>query len=109
MSELEIIGAPRSNFVWVTRIAMEEKGVPIASSRPCGARGSGARVAGQNRRSSVPARYAGPATQARASWPPAARMEQWVSIIMTHVDPVLMRRYAGAYYFSGTMRASDAA
>src|SRR5215475_14425009 len=28
MSDLQIIGAPASNFVWVTRIACAEKGVP---------------------------------------------------------------------------------
>ena len=34
MSDLQIIGAPASNFVWVTRIACAEKGVriPVASS-----------------------------------------------------------------------------
>ena len=28
MSELEIIGGPASNFVWVCRITCAEKGVP---------------------------------------------------------------------------------
>ena len=28
MSDLQIIGAPASNFVWMTRIACVEKGVP---------------------------------------------------------------------------------
>jgi len=28
MPELQIIGAPQSNYVWVTRIACYEKGVP---------------------------------------------------------------------------------
>src|SRR5690349_9225724 len=28
MSDLQIIGAPASNFVWVTRLACAEKGVP---------------------------------------------------------------------------------
>jgi glutathione S-transferase len=28
MSELQIIGAPQSNYVWVVRIACHEKGVP---------------------------------------------------------------------------------
>jgi len=28
MPELQIIGAPQSNYVWVTRIACHEKGVP---------------------------------------------------------------------------------
>ena len=28
MSDLQIIGAPASNFVWATRIACAEKGVP---------------------------------------------------------------------------------
>lgn len=30
MTELQIIGAPQSNFVWVTRITCTEKGVPHA-------------------------------------------------------------------------------
>ena len=30
MPELKIIGAPQSNYVWVTRIACAEKDVPYA-------------------------------------------------------------------------------
>ena len=32
----------------------------------------------------------------------AAQVEQWVSIVNTHVDPVWLRQYAGAYLFPGT-------
>ena len=32
----------------------------------------------------------------------AAQVEQWVSIVNTHVDPIWLRQYAGAYMFPGT-------
>ncbi|MFL6620494.1 MAG: glutathione S-transferase family protein, partial [Povalibacter sp.] len=32
----------------------------------------------------------------------AARVEQWISIVMTHIDPLLIRRYAALYYFPKT-------
>ena len=33
MPELQIIGAPQSNYVWVARIACTEKGVPYDARR----------------------------------------------------------------------------
>ena len=31
-----------------------------------------------------------------------ARTEQWISLVNTHVDPLAIRQYFGAYLFPGT-------
>jgi glutathione S-transferase len=118
MAELQIIGAPQSNYVWVTRIACHEKGVPytlvpvmphtpeVDSVHPLG---------------KIPAMRHGDVTLAESraicfyidhafNGPPlvsrdaaeGARTEQWVSIVNTHFDVLVARPYVGAYFFPGT-------
>ena len=122
MPELQIIGAPQSNYVWVARIACEEKGVPHRSCRLC-------RIRPRLMRFTRPARSRRCATA--TSFSPSrgrfaftlimpskglrlvprdpvagAQTEQWVSIVNTHVDPLLVRQYLGAYIFPRTWDGS---
>jgi len=118
MSTVQIFGAPQSNFVWVTRIVAAEKGlqyelIPVFPHTP--------HVDAYHPLSKIPALRHGEVTlgESRAiclyldrmfagpSLVPAdpalaAKTEQWISIICTHVDLTLMRQYAGAYFFPGT-------
>lgn len=115
MSTLQILGAPQSNFVWVTRIVATEKGAPyelvsamphtplVDAFHPLGkipAMRHGKVGLGESRAIClyIDRVFAGPSLV-----PPdpadAARVEQWVSIICTHVDLLLVRQYAGAYFF----------
>ena len=118
MPELQIIGGPASNFVWVCRIACAEKGVPyslvpvmphtpdVDAIHPFG---------------KIPVMRHGAVTlcESRAiclyidrafDGPPllpadpaaAARVEQWISIVCTTIDPVWLRRYVAAHIFPGT-------
>jgi glutathione S-transferase len=118
MSELQIIGVPQSNYVWVTRIACHEKGVPytllpvfphtpeVDAIHPLG---------------KIPALRHGDITlsESRAicfyidhafDGPPlaprfpveGAQTEQWISIVNTHFDALVARPYVGAYFFPGT-------
>ena len=118
MPELQIIGAPQSNYVWVTRIACHEKGVPytllpvmphtpeIDAIHPLG---------------KIPALRHGDVTLAESraicfyidhafDGPPlvprfpveGAQTEQWISIVNTHFDALVARPYVGAYFFPGT-------
>jgi glutathione S-transferase len=118
MPELQIVGAPQSNYVWVSRIACHEKGVPytlvpvmphtpeIDEIHPLG---------------KIPALRHGDLTLAESraicfyidhafDGPPlaprdpveAARTEQWISIVNTHFDVLVARPYVGAYFFPGT-------
>jgi len=122
MSTLQIIGAPQSNFVWVTRIVATEKGIPyelvsvmphtpeVNAAHPLGkvpAMRHGDLVLGESRAIScyIDRAFAGPSlipTDTAA----AARTEQWVSIVCTHVDPLLVRQYVGAYFFPNTADGS---
>jgi glutathione S-transferase len=122
MNKLEILGAPGSNFVWVTRIACVEKGVPytLVPTMPRTPEVSAIHPFGK-----IPAMRHGDVTlcESRAichyidfafEGPPlvprnpieAARVEQWVSMINTHVDQWLVRRYVGAYFFPATLDGS---
>jgi glutathione S-transferase len=122
MSELQIIGAPQSNFVWVTRIACEEKGVAytlltvmphtpeVDAIHPFGkipAMRHGDVTLCESRAICryIDAVFAGPAL---VPTDPAegARTEQWISIINTHIDPVVVRRYLGGYVFPRTADGS---
>jgi glutathione S-transferase len=118
MSELQIIGAPASNFVWVTRIACAEKGVPhtlvpelphtaeVRAIHPFGkipvAR-HGAVTLCESRAicTYIDRAFAGPAL-IPAEPAAAALVEQWLSLINTHIDPLLVRRYLRAYIFPDT-------
>jgi glutathione S-transferase len=118
MPELQIIGAPQSNYVWVTRIACTEKDVPYAlvPARPHSPEVDAIHPFGK-----IPAMRHGDVTlfESRAicfyvdhafAGPPlaprdpiaGAQTEQWVSVVNTHIDPLLVRQYLGAYLFPGT-------
>jgi glutathione S-transferase len=113
----EIIGIPQSNFVRTVRIACEEKGVnyTLTPARPHAPEVNAIHPLGK-----VPAfrhdavelceskaiatyidtAFPGPALMPRDP-AGAARCEQWISLVNTAIDPVLMRQYLGAYFFSG--------
>ena len=118
MAQVEIIGAPLSNYVWTTRIACAEKGVPhvlkparphtpdVDAIHPLGKipvmrHGdvtlfeSRAICAYLDRAFEGPALVPGDAAQ-------AAGVEQWVSFVAHSVDPAIVRAYALAYIFPGT-------
>jgi glutathione S-transferase len=117
MPTLQIIGAPQSNYVWVCRIACCEKGVPyelvpvfphtpeVDAIHPFG---------------KIPAMRHGDVTlcESRAiayyidhafSGPPlvpedpvkGAQAEQWISLVNTAIDPLLVRQYLIGYVFPG--------
>jgi glutathione S-transferase len=118
MTDLEIIGAPQSPYVWVTRIACAEKGVAstlnpamphsaeVSAIHPFGkipVMRHGAVTLCESKAicSYIDRTFTGPSL-VPADPVDAARSEQWVSILMTHVDPVFIRVYVGGYYFPGT-------
>ena len=119
MPDLQIIGGPASNYVWMVRIACAEKRVPytlipvmphtpdVDAIHPLG---------------KIPVMRYGDVTLAESraicayldrtfDGPPlvppdpikAAQVEQWISIVNTSIDPVWIRQYVGAgYLFPGT-------
>ena len=118
MPELQIIGAPQSNYVWATRIACHEKGVPyhlvpaiphspeVDAIHPFGkipVMRHGDVTLSESRAISfyIDHAFAGPPLAPRD---PAegARVEHWISLVNTHIDPLLVRRYLVAYFFPGT-------
>jgi glutathione S-transferase len=118
MSELQIIGAPASNYVWLVRIACAEKGVPytLVPTFPHTPEINAIHPFGKipvMRHSTVTLcesraiclyidrAFPGPAL-VPAEPAAAARVEQWISIVNTHLDPVLVRRYLRAYLFPET-------
>jgi glutathione S-transferase len=122
MRELQIIGAPASNFVWSVRIACTEKGVPysLVPTFPHTPEVSAIHPFGK-----IPVLRDGDFTLAESraicgyvdrafDGPPlvpadlraAAKVEQWLSIVNTHVDLLLVRRYLGAYFFPSTSDGS---
>ncbi|HZS82632.1 MAG TPA: glutathione S-transferase family protein [Stellaceae bacterium] len=118
MPELQIIGLPQSNYVWVTRIACAEKGVsctlvPVMPHTP--------EVDAVHPFGKIPALRHGEVTlcESRAiafyidhafDGPPltprdpveGARAEQWISLVNTHIDPIAVRQYIGAHFFPRT-------
>jgi glutathione S-transferase len=122
MPEIELIGAPQSNYVWVCRIACEEKGVPytltpamphtppVQAANPTGkipAMRHGDLALGESKAicSYVDRAFPGPAL-IPADPAAAAEVEQWVSIVNTSVDPVCVRQYLRGYFFPGTADGS---
>jgi glutathione S-transferase len=118
MPELQIIGAPQSNYVWVTRIACGEKGVPytLVSGMPHTPEVDAIHPFGK-----IPAMRHGDLTlcESRAicfyidhafAGPPlaprdpgaGAQTEQWISLVNTTIDPLLVRQYLAAYFFPRT-------
>lgn len=114
MPDLEIIGGPASNFVWTCRLACAEKHVSyrLISVLPHTPEVDVIHPLGK-----IPAMRYGDITLAESraicgfidrmfDGPPlipadpiaAARVEQWLSIVNTAIDPVWVRQYAGAGY-----------
>jgi glutathione S-transferase len=120
MPELQIIGGPQSNYVRVARIACAEKGVPytlvpVSPHTP--------EVDAIHPFGKIPVMRHGDVTlsESRAicfyidhafDGPPlapqdpvnGARSEEWISLVNTTIDPLLIRQYLRAYFFPG---ASD--
>jgi glutathione S-transferase len=118
MADLEILGAPQSNYVWTVRIAAAEKGAPyiliplrphsdeIKAVHPLGKipamrHGAVALCESKGICTYIDRAFPGPSL---ISDDPvkAAQTEQWISVVNTSVDPLLMRQYLGAYFFPGT-------
>ena len=118
MPELQIIGAPQSNYVCVARIACLEKGVPysLVPAVPHSPEVDAIHPFGK-----IPVMRHGDVTlsESRAicfyidhtfDGPPlaprhpieGARTEEWVSLVNTHIDPLLVRQYLVAHLFPGT-------
>jgi glutathione S-transferase len=122
MPELELIGAEPSNYVWACRIALAEKGVPY---RHTAAMPHKPEVDAIHPFGKIPVMRHGevelcesraicwyidhvfdgpklvPADPAKA-----AQVEQWVSIVNTHLDPLWLRQYLRAYVFPKTADGS---
>jgi glutathione S-transferase len=117
MPTLEIIGAPQSNFVRTARIACHEKGVAYTLNP---ARPHSPDVDAIHPLGKIPVMRHGELglceTRAICGYvdqafdgPPliprepaaSAMTEQWISLINTGIDPLLMRQYLLAYFFSG--------
>jgi glutathione S-transferase len=123
MAELQIIGVPQSNYVCVTRIACREKGVPytLVPARPHSPEVDAIHPFGK-----IPVMRHGDVTLAESraiccyidhafDGPPlvprdpvlGARVEEWISLVNTHIDPLLVRQYAvRAYLFPNTADGS---
>src|SRR5882724_4655586 len=118
MPKLQIIGAPQSNYVCVVRIACLEKGVPynLVPAVPHSPEVDAIHPFGK-----IPVMRHGDVTlsESRAicyyidhafDGPPlvprepvgGARTEQWISLVNTTIDPLLMRQYLAAHIFPGT-------
>jgi glutathione S-transferase len=118
MPELQIIGVPQSNYVWVCRIACAEKGVPysLVPVTPHTPEVDAIHPFGK-----IPAMRHGDVTlcESRAicfyidhafTGPPLAPREpvagacteQWISLVNTAIDPLVVRQYLGGYFFPGT-------
>jgi glutathione S-transferase len=118
MSALEILGFPQSNFVWMARIACAEKGVPVTVTpvRPHTAEVDAIHPYGK-----IPALRHGDFTlcETRAicayvdrafpgpSLTPsdpklAAKVEEWLSLVLTMIDRAIIREYLVCYLFPDT-------
>lgn len=118
MSDIEILGLPQSNFVWATRIALAEKGVahistsapphspeilaihplgkiPVMRHRDVALGESRAIIDYVDRVFPGPALV--PADPAKA-----AVVDMWTAIIVSTMEPLLIRQYLFAYMFPGT-------
>jgi glutathione S-transferase len=118
MPELELIGAAPSNYVWMCRIALAEKGVPYRLSElmPHSPQVDAIHPFGKipvMRHGDVElcesraiCSYIDSAFEGRKLAPSdpatAAQVEQWVSIVNTHIDPIWVRQYLRAHFFPKT-------
>ncbi len=118
MDKIQIIGLPQSNFVWVVRMACEEKGAPYEIVL---ARAHTPEIEAIHPLGKMPAMRHGElalfeskaiATYVDKSFPGpklipedprgAAQVEQWVSFVSTAVDLCLVRTYLLSYFFPKT-------
>ena len=118
MGTITIIGAPHSNFVRVVRMACHEKGVgyELEIARPHSPSVTAASLTGK-----IPAIRHGAVVLCEtraicgyidAMFPgpkliptepvAAAYCEQWMSLVTTHIDSILLRQYLIGYFFPGT-------
>ena len=120
---IEVFGAPQSNFTRAVRIVCAEKAIDYEyhAARPHSPEVSAIHPLGK-----IPVLRHGDLTLAE-SWPIVAyldrlfpqtpmvsagetaltaEIEQWVSIVATSVDPVLVRKYVFAYLAPGTVDGS---
>jgi glutathione S-transferase len=118
MPELQIIGAPQSNYVCVVRIACIEKGAPytLVPAMPHSSEVDAIHPFGK-----IPVMRHGEVTlsESRAicyyvdhafGGPPlaprdpvkGARTEEWIALVNTTIDPLLVREYLRAHFFPGT-------
>ncbi len=118
MADLEILGMPQSNFVWATRIAAAAKGVPhtnlpeaphsteIAAIHPLGRipvlRHGDVKIA----ESLAIIRYLDRSFEGPKLSPDDPKKaiddDSWSSMIITTIEPVIIRQYLFAYVFPGT-------
>lgn len=118
MPELQIIGGPQSNYVRVARIACAEKGVPytlvpvmphspeVDAIHPFGkipVMRHGDVTLSESRAICfyIDHTFAGPPLTPRHPVD-GARTEEWISLVNTHIDPLLVRQYLAAYFFPRT-------
>lgn len=122
MATLQLIGLPQSPFVWATRIACAEKGVPheLITSAPHSPEIDAIHPLGKIPvmrhgdftlcESSAICGYIDRAFDGPALMPTDVRdsavAEQWTSIILTSVEPVAIRQYLFGYMFPKTADGS---
>ena len=115
MAKVEIIGAPQSTYVRVVRMVCEEKGVPyeltpaaphsppINAIHPLGKMPVMRHGDIELCESKAIATYLDRAFGGAKLLPDdpyaAAKVEQWISMINTAIDPVMIRAYVLAYVF----------
>ncbi len=118
MPELQIIGSPVGNFVWACRIMCTEKGVTydlvpaLAHSPESDAVHPLGKIPGLRHgdvtlgESRAICRYIDTVFPGPSLMPSdpvaAAQTEQWMSIVCTAIDPVMLRQYFRGYVFPGT-------
>jgi glutathione S-transferase len=113
MADLQIIGGAPSNFVWVTRVACIEKGVPYSHIQgmphtpevdaihpfgkiPVMRHGDVTLCESRAIIGYVDRVFDGPSLIPRDPIA-AAQVDQWVSIVCTTLDPLWIRQYYAAY------------
>jgi glutathione S-transferase len=122
MPALQIIGAPQSNYVCVVRIACLEKGVPytlvpaiphspeVDAIHPFGkipVMRHGDVTLSESRAICfyIDHTFDGPSLAPRNPVE-GGRTEEWISLVNTHIDPLLVRQYLRAHFFPGTPDSS---
>jgi glutathione S-transferase len=113
MTRIRIIGAPFSSYVWVVRMACEEKRVPydlvpaglhspeVCAIHPLGKipvmrHGDVALFESKAIATYIDKTFPGPKLIPDDA-PGAAEVEQWVSLVNTAIDPCLIRTYVLGY------------